>query len=235
MVFLGLNSVDKRKLETEVVPEFARLQLTRLARARCKSSDSDVELTHINKFVNLSRTVLDKPVYVLQPDDMGIYEVQEYAWHFAELELVFRRPTSTELAELLADVVQADLLAIAEVNEILESNNISFRLNENTESGIKVELLSIDEIDDDEAEPGHPNIRALIDRMEKAFEGEDYSGVLHASASIFETLAKITFNSSSVESSTLGSIFEGTRIGQSCQHFCLTKLSKHTIDATPNL
>lgn len=229
MVFLGIDNSDKQKLEAEVVPDFARLQLTRLARAKCICDDRDVELVRINRFVNLSRTVLGKPVYVLHPDDMGMYEVSEYAWHFAELELVFRRPTSAELSELLADMVQSELLSISEVNSILENNNVSFKVTESPDSEIGIELLSVDEIEDKTSEPDHPNIRALIGRMDQAFESEDYSGVLHASASIFETLAKIVFNSASVESSTLGSIFEGYKNRSKLPGFLLDHI-KNTYD-----
>jgi len=42
-------------------------------------------------------------------------------------------------------------------------------------------------------DPDHPNIRDLYKRMDSAFQSQDYAGVLHASANVFETLAKLIF------------------------------------------
>lgn len=50
----------------------------------------------------------------------------------------------------------------------------------------------------------HKNIVILIDRMEVCLEEEDYSGVLHASASVFETMAKDIIDSEAIENQTLG-------------------------------
>ncbi|OQW38988.1 MAG: hypothetical protein A4S08_08600 [Proteobacteria bacterium SG_bin4] len=57
----------------------------------------------------------------------------------------------------------------------------------------------------------HPNISLLMDRMINAFENEDPSGVLHASASIFETMAKSITAIDTVQSKSLGSFFERYR------------------------
>lgn len=134
MVFLGVMQSDREKLETEVIPATARLQFTRLARAKCKSGRADIEIVHINRFVNLSRTIVGKPIYVLEAYDVDMYEVCEFAWHFAELELSFRRPDSTELAQLLADFAQNDMLSLNEVNGIFQDGNVSFRLESDDEN-----------------------------------------------------------------------------------------------------
>lgn len=57
----------------------------------------------------------------------------------------------------------------------------------------------------------HPNIHILISRMHDALNREDYSGVLHASASIFETLAKDIIGIPSVQDQTLKSFFNRYR------------------------
>jgi len=54
----------------------------------------------------------------------------------------------------------------------------------------------------------HPNISTLLQRMDDAVKREDYAGVLHSSASIFETLAKEIVGISSVQDQTLGGFFE---------------------------
>ena len=57
----------------------------------------------------------------------------------------------------------------------------------------------------------HPNIQILIDRMGDALRRDDYSEVLHASASIFETLAKDIVGIPDVQDKTLKSFFERYR------------------------
>lgn len=57
----------------------------------------------------------------------------------------------------------------------------------------------------------HPNIRILVERMNSALERQDYSEVLHTSASVFETMAKDVVSLDSVQDQTLGSFFEKYR------------------------
>lgn len=57
----------------------------------------------------------------------------------------------------------------------------------------------------------HPNIRILIERMDDALKRNDYPGVLHAGASIFETLAKVVIDIPSIEDKTLKSFFDRYR------------------------
>lgn len=56
----------------------------------------------------------------------------------------------------------------------------------------------------------HSNITILFDRMDSALERRDYSEVLHASASVFETLAKDVVGIS-VQNQTLGKLFKKYR------------------------
>ncbi len=57
----------------------------------------------------------------------------------------------------------------------------------------------------------HPNIGILLGRMDDALSKGDYSGVLHASASIFETMAKDVVGSSNVQHQSLGGFFDSYR------------------------
>lgn len=229
MVFAGLAETIKGKLETELVPESTRLNLTRLVRRRCKSDDSSVELVNINRFVNIARTALGKTIYILSSDNMGMYEAPEFGWHFAELELIFRRPDTGELAELLCDLIEGEFLTDIEVNKLLESGNVSFRFATEDDGSVTLELLSVDELEAEPMSNEHPNIRMLIERMEAAFEQDDYSAVLHASASVFETLAKVVFASPTVEHSTFGSIFDGYKKRSKLPEFLLQH-AKDTYD-----
>ena len=80
------------------------------------------------------------------------------------------------------------------ISVIYESNNVNVEITE--------------ELDSDENNSEHPNIRALVKRMDLLLENSDYSGVLHTSASIFETLAKTVLNRINLEDKTLGSFFD---------------------------
>jgi hypothetical protein len=57
----------------------------------------------------------------------------------------------------------------------------------------------------------HSNILILIERMDDALKRDDYPGVLHACANIFETLAKDIVGIPSVQDQTLKSFFERYR------------------------
>jgi hypothetical protein len=58
----------------------------------------------------------------------------------------------------------------------------------------------------------HANIRLLINRMDDALNRDDYASVLHASASIFETMAKDVVGIPTVQNQTLKSFFDRYRI-----------------------
>jgi len=68
-------------------------------------------------------------------------------------------------------------------------------------------IAIIDNIADDE----HPNIRILLDRMTRSLYACDYSAVLHASASVFETLAQDIIGLESIKNQTLPSFFKRYR------------------------
>jgi len=64
------------------------------------------------------------------------------------------------------------------------------------------------ELDDFETIKVHSNIKVLITRMEDALKRDDYAGVLHSSASIFETMAKDIVSIPSVQHQTLKGFFD---------------------------
>ncbi|GEM_PF-6552459 len=53
----------------------------------------------------------------------------------------------------------------------------------------------------------HPNIKTLIDRMENAFQRNDFALVLKTSSDVFETLAKDIVNNPNVQNQPLGSFY----------------------------
>lgn len=142
-------------------------------------------------------------------DGDGEYQPAESAWHNGELEMVMHRPNTVELVETIGDLIRDGALILEDINEILEEENLTFRFErKHLSENICVQILSIDDIADKGAQVEHPNIRKLVDRMDRALEVNDMGSVLHASASIFETLAKDVVKVKSVQNQTLASFFE---------------------------
>ena len=212
MYFMGLKKTEKDQLATEIISNKARLKLTRLMRERCESTDPNVDLIKRNRYINTGRTVLALPIYSLEPDVNGEYTIEEFAWHFAEFELVMRRPDTAQLIEVVGDMLQQRMFNVDAVNGILKDDNASVRFEATGfENYISVRMFSDAELADESDQAEHLNIRLLIFRMESAYAAGDYAAVLHASASIFETLAKLVFASPGIENQTLGSFFDGYR------------------------
>jgi hypothetical protein len=126
-----------------------------------------------------------------------------------------RRPTTPQLAEILADYLQKGMINTKSVNEILGryGRGFSFDERDSFRDGrtIKVEVLPVESIEEVDLNSDHPNVRRLADRMERSLAAKDFAGVLQASASIFETLAKDVMENPNVNAQTLGSFFDGYR------------------------
>jgi len=217
MVFLGLSKEDKQNLQYEIIPEDTRLKLTRLLRNCTSDPESDIGIIRQNKAINIARSVLGLSTYVLESDDWGNYHPAENAWHNGELDLIMRRPKTAQLVETLADLIQNGVLNEKDINAILNEGDVSVlfkvdRADDNVES-LTVEIKPIEELEEDlsSSASAHPNIRALVARMETALRNNDYPLVLHTSASIFETLAKIFFQSPVLDEKSLGSFFDKYR------------------------
>ncbi|WP_394531770.1 hypothetical protein C1N83_26635 [Priestia aryabhattai] len=212
MGFLGLEAVHEERLQYEVVSDKARLKLTRLIRIASHSDDNSLHLLRQNRFINIANNVLGRPQYILEPDVMGSYHLTEHAWHLGQIEVIIKRPSTIQLVEILADIIQENLLDINDINQILieDGTSISFEL-EDYSNTVKVNVIPIDEIENVPDSEEHPNIRKLIKRMDKALAERDYSAVLHTSASVFETLAKDVVDLATVENQPLGGFFERYR------------------------
>jgi hypothetical protein len=215
MPFMRLEKTQLKSLELEVVPGGARLELTRIIRSKCLILDGDdggISLLQENEFVNIANQVMGKPIYVLEGGDWGEYHHAEHAWHHGQREYIMRVPSTAQLAEILADYLQRGMMGIADVNGILKRYNCGFRfknLTPHDAPNIAIEITATESIPEADLSKDHPNVRKLASRMDYAFEQKDYPAVLHASASIFETLAKEVINKPTVANETLGGIFEG--------------------------
>ncbi len=209
MGFIGLTKAERESLTYEVVSERARLLLTRLLRSSTWADSGNVQIILQNKAINIANHVLGLPVYRLEAEDGDYYYPEEHAWHNAELELLMRRPSTADLCEILADLIQNGMLSASDVNGVLEDEGVSFSFSQSQfdDHEVRVYVQDIEEIEESEDDK-HPNIRLLIKRMDSALEGKDPSGVLHASASVFETLAKDVVSIEGVQDQTLASFFD---------------------------
>jgi len=208
MVFLGLDDIQSKQLEYEVVPCRARLQLTRMLRKAVDSENSNAFIARMNNVINICRNVLGLPVSLIETNDWGDYEFVDVGWISAELEVSMRRPDTSELVETLADLIQNGWLEIDEVNQVLASHDCSFSFAHScVKQDVIVQVTPVDEIEADE-EDEVVNIRLLVRRMETALQQDDYPGVLHSSACVFETLAKDVVAIAGVQNQTLASFFD---------------------------
>jgi hypothetical protein len=215
MFFIRLKPKDARALELELVPREARRELTRLIRRACRADDGDISLMRENEFINMANQVLGRPNYVLEADREGTFEVSEHAWHRGERELIMRLPSTSQLAEILADYLEQGMLATKAVNEVLSHHGCGFSFAESEDRydqrHISLEVSPLDALPEADIDSEHPNIRKLADRMDRALAEKDPAAVLHAAASIFETLAKDVVQNPSVADQTLASFFDGYR------------------------
>ena len=202
-----------RELEYEVISLNARVYLSKYFEQFLE----DIYLK--NHIINEARNTLGMPLYVLESQD-DTFELIEYSWHNAEFKLVFRRLNTSQLLDLvisLFSILKIDFSCIEDLNNLFASEGNSFRFEmKKLEFGtstdqIDVKVSPIGEIEESESEPYHNNIRLLVSRMDRSLEGKDFANVLHASASIFETLAKQVVNIPTVQNQTLASFFERYR------------------------
>lgn len=209
---IHLSEADMKQLEFEVVSDELLIYLTRkLERWTEESEDLDAILMRKNRLLNMSRTISGGSIYVLQADDMGDYWAQERIYHDGEFKLIFRRLSTVEFAEFVCDLIEQEYLDLDKVNGLLEKDGISFRFVQSCGDDVSVEVTPLKDIEEKEETATHPNIRLLVHRMDSALEDDDYPAVLHASASIFETLAKDIVGISTVQDKPFKSFFDRYR------------------------
>jgi hypothetical protein len=211
--FMGLNGKEKRQLEIEIIPRDTRLKLTRLIRQKCAHTEAPYELVWIARFVNMANHVMHRQTLELESDEWGDdYPHAAYAKLESERELIMRVASTVEVAEILGDYLQAEMLELRSVNDVLRDGNCGFRFrvreSHDDRISVSIEIKSLKDIGEADLSDEHPNIRVLADRMDRALNDKDYAAVLHASASIFETLAKNVVRNPNVQNQTLGSFFE---------------------------
>ncbi|MFI8721896.1 hypothetical protein [Bacillus altitudinis] len=203
---MGINKLQKKQLEFELISNEARLKLTRLIRCLCQHSDHKTVIGYMNRYINIANNVLKRPIYTLDADVYDEYFQTEFNWHYSELELIMRRPSTSELLETIGDYLQNKLIQLDEVNNILKDDSLSVSFKQRGKK-VLLEIVPIDKIDMIQDTEEHPNIRKLVNRMVISHENKDYPNVLHASGSIFETLAKSIVRNEEVQNKSLGQFF----------------------------
>jgi len=203
-----LTDKQKKQLEYEVVSQELRTYLTRIIER--DESFQRCELFSKNRVINRSRSLSGLSNFVLECDDYGGYEPAVDDWHSGEFELCLRRLDTFHFIELVCEIMEWGWLTPKNVNKSLKKEQASFRFTGiQQNSNIGVDVFSIEKLEKEEAVLGeHQNIRYLVDRMESQLGKDDYSGVLHSSASIFETVAKDILSLPHLQNKTLEGIFK---------------------------
>ena len=206
-------------LELETISTELKVYLTRVLQDNLSSSDdSAIILQNKNRFINKSLNLQGQKIYVLEGDDWGAYHPAEYAWHNGEFELVFRRLNTPQFIEFLGDLIKEGFFSVKKVNSLLEREGASFRYNDETGKRLRVDVLSLQEMEQviRETDIGsgpspHENIRVLIGRAEDALKKSDAAGVLHPCASALETLAKDVIGDPNIDNESFGGFFSKYR------------------------
>ena len=209
---IRLSEADVSQLEFEIVSDELLIYFTRKLEQWSEEPDElDDILMRKNRLINMSRTISGGKIYVLEAVDMGGYWPQERIYHDGEFKLIFRRLSTAEFAEFACDLIEQGCLDRDEVNRLMEKDGVSFRFLKTHDGKVDVEVMPLKELEERETVAAHGNISLLMQRMETALKAEDYAAVLHASASIFETLAKDIVGISAVQDKTLKSFFDRYR------------------------
>lgn len=205
---LYLSDQQVKQLKYEHVSDELKIYLTRKLEKWAEETSS-ISIYRKNRLINDSRTISGGKIYVLQADDMGDYLPQEGIYHDGEFKLILRRLSTVEFVEFISPLIIEGILRIEEINALLLKDGASFFFDDDSGplSNISVSVIPIEELEKGKPE-FHKNIRLLVNRMNVLFDSQDFSGVLHASASIFEVLAKDIINIDSIENQGLGSFFE---------------------------
>lgn len=206
-----LKDEQIKDLEFELLSKDFYIYLTRVLNNWCEEfNELSVKIMRKNTLINLSRTISGGKIYTLNNNEWAEIFSEEVAWHNSHLLLIFRNLSTIEFIEYAGELINLGYLTIQFVNNALLKDGASFRFAF-TNDKLVIEGLSIEEIESVNLNSKHPNIKTLVNRMENAFVAEDYSGVLHSSASIFETMAKEIVGIDTIQNNTLKQFFSRYR------------------------
>lgn len=200
-----------KQLEYEVLSKDFYIYLTRFFNNWCEeTNDFATIVMRKNRLINLSRTISGGKIYTLNVNDWAELMAEELAWHESHIFLIFRDLSIFEFIEFAGDLIELDYCKPKFLNELLKKEGASFQFLY-AGSKLKIEVMSIEEIEKANLDSEHINIRTLVNRMDVSYEQNDFSGVLHSSASIFETMAKEIIGIETIQDKTLKSFFDRYR------------------------
>lgn len=201
-----------KQLEFEVLSKDFLIYLTRYLLEWADNAEFSEEIiARKNRIINLSSTIIGDKIYLLESDDTGAYQQAEYDWHESNFLLVFRRLNTVQFIEFACELLRAGYFKIDFLNDALKLEGASFRFTKERDN-YKIEVFDIEQIEEADISEEHPNIRLLISRMETSLERGDFSGVLHSSASVYETMAKNVVGIPTIQDKTLKSFFNRYKI-----------------------
>ena len=202
-----LTNKQIKQLKYEVLSQNFYVYLTRYLNDWCEENEDGLAIImRKNRLINLSRTISGGKIYTLTDD----LEPIEFSWHDSNFLLIFRELNTIEFIEFICDLINYEYFRIDFINDLLKKEGASFYIYSSS-AELAIEIYSIEEIGKEKLDEEHLNIRTLVARMDSAFENEDYANVLHASASIFEVMAKDIIRIDSVQDQTLKSFFDRYR------------------------
>ncbi len=207
-MFLDSNQISS--LEYEVLSQDFLIRITRMLLHWSESEEyENASISRKNTIINLVRTISGGKIYTLTSDDDGFYHPAEHYWHNSIFLVVIRDLTTIEFIEFICEIIKMEIISAQAINNLLNIENASFRFKSEP---IGIEVYPISELEkESQEEKSHPNIRLLIDRMNKAYDNNDYTLVLHTSSNIFETMAKDIIGISSIQNQTLKGFFDRYR------------------------
>lgn len=202
---------QKRELEYEVLSqEFYGFVTRHLMHWTEEPEYLESIIYRKNIIINLSSTILSKNIYVLESDDNGYYQDAEYAWHDSNFHLAVRRLDTLQFVEFAGELLDKEIIGLEFINDALREENASFEFV-NKQATYTIKVYPIGEIEAENFDDQHQNIRLLVNRMDNALSIKDYPNVLHSSASIFETMAKEVIGSEDIQNGSLGRFFNNYR------------------------
>jgi len=202
-----LTDEQIKQLQYEVLSQDFYIYLTRHLNEWCEETEDTLTIImRKNRLINFSRTISGGKIYTLTDDLESI----EFSWHDSNFLLIFRELDTIEFIEYVCDLINYEYFKIDFINELLKKEGASFYIYSSANE-LGIEIYSIEEIEKETLDGEHVNIRTLVARMESAFENSDFGNVLHASASIFEVMAKDIIGIASIQDQTLKSFFDRYR------------------------
>lgn len=175
---MNLTKEQVKELEFEELPKYAKIDLTRLVR----STIDDNYFLGL-RFVNMKETVLGKRITEPVFDEFGESLSSSLTMFvISSIENIFNGLETSEIVELLFDYIQSNLIQTNYINNIFKEYEIPILFQTDQQDHLRIEVESLKENSVSEQE--HSNIKKLISRMDRDFANDDYTGVLHSSASI---------------------------------------------------